>query len=217
MSVNKFDEVAPATHESVRREDGRGLVLRLSVTFDMDGACLSQALYEEFAHSIDNDEALPENLTVEDVMKILAKKHASCAEGWHIWSQEPSHESHEAALKFSDETIHRLFPQLTWRADEELSEPENPLSEREECDRMAKHLVGLGIKAESVSTGGGCWAVHYRLDDQHQMWVTPWPDWAYSIDRDGEQILAGDFEVSDIPDAAKRVKKLIKGLGTITA
>jgi hypothetical protein len=89
------------------------------------------------------------------------------------------------------------------------------LSEHDECERMTAELIRLGVNAESASTGGGCWAAYIKLSDKDALWVTPWPNWAWSLERDGEQVLAGDWGVDDIPRAAKYVKKLVKGLGHI--
>ncbi|MFF7750402.1 hypothetical protein ACFZCP_14260 [Streptomyces sp. NPDC007971] len=100
--------------------------------------------------------------------------------------------------------------------DDEDEEPKE-LSEHDECEQMTKELIRLGVKAELESTGGGCWASVIKLTDKDILWVTTWPNWAWSIDREGEQVLAGDWGVDDIPRAAKRVKKLIKGLGAIVA
>jgi hypothetical protein len=102
-------------------------------------------------------------------------------------------------------------------SEEEEDESDQPPSEHDECEQMAKELVRLGVEAENVSTGGGCWAVHIKLNEKDALYVTAWPDWAWSFEREGEQHLAGDWGVSDIPRAAKRVKKLIKGLGNIVA
>jgi hypothetical protein len=82
---------------------------------------------------------------------------------------------------------------------------------------MANELVRLGVKAENVSTGGGCWAVHIRLNDNDALYVTTWPDWAWSFEREGEQLLSGHWDTSDLKRAAKSVKKLVKGLGKIVA
>ncbi|MEU7278738.1 hypothetical protein AB0A69_08150 [Streptomyces sp. NPDC045431] len=117
MSVNDMDRVQPATYEVVEDALGRGTVARLSVTFEVDGACLAQALFEEFAHALDNDQELPKNLTVQDVLQILARKHASCSEGWHIWANDPSSASWEAASVFADQTIRSLFPDIAWKVD----------------------------------------------------------------------------------------------------
>ncbi|ORT58119.1 hypothetical protein [Streptomyces sp. CB03238] len=99
---------------------------------------------------------------------------------------------------------------------DEEEQPEE-YSEHDECERMAKELVGLGLNAENVSTGGGCWAVHIKLTDKDALYVTAWPDWAWSLEREGEQLLAGHWGTSDIKRAAKGAKRLIKGLGEIVA
>jgi hypothetical protein len=91
------------------------------------------------------------------------------------------------------------------------------LSEHDECERMTAELIRLGVNAELASTGGNCWAAYIKLSDKDALWVTTWPDWAWSLERDGEQVLAGDWGVADIPRAAKSVKKLVKGLGNISA
>ncbi|MEU0218726.1 hypothetical protein ABZ281_28140 [Streptomyces sp. NPDC006265] len=90
-------------------------------------------------------------------------------------------------------------------------------SEHDECEAMAKELVRRGLKAENVSMGGGCYAVHIRLNDKDALYVTTWPDWSWSLEREGEQILSGHWSTSDIKRAAKGVKKLVKGLGEIVA
>ncbi|MFK0015699.1 hypothetical protein [Streptomyces sp. NPDC091027] len=90
-------------------------------------------------------------------------------------------------------------------------------SEHDECEAMARELIRLGLKAENASTGGGCWAVYIRLNDKDALCVTTWPDWAWSLEREGEQLLAGDWGVSDIPRAAEHVKKLVEGLGNVPA
>ncbi|MEU7278740.1 hypothetical protein AB0A69_08170 [Streptomyces sp. NPDC045431] len=90
-------------------------------------------------------------------------------------------------------------------------------SEQDECERMTNELRLLGINADSTNTGGNCWASIVKLNDTDTLYVTTWPAWAWSIDREGEQLLAGDWGVEDVPRAAKRVKKLIKGLGSIVS
>jgi hypothetical protein len=91
------------------------------------------------------------------------------------------------------------------------------LSEHEECERMTAVLVRLGVRAKLASTGGNCYAALVELNDKDSLWVTPWPAWSWSITRDGENTLAGGWDVEDIPRAAKLVKKLINGLGTVSA
>jgi hypothetical protein len=92
----------------------RGTVGRLVVTLDMDGETLAQALYEEFDHALDNDDSLPEDITRGAVLKILSAKYASCSEGWHASMNEASETSSTAAQQWSEATVRRLFPELTW-------------------------------------------------------------------------------------------------------
>ncbi|MGD6750395.1 hypothetical protein [Streptomyces sp. BH105] len=89
------------------------------------------------------------------------------------------------------------------------------LSEETACDLLEARLASIGVEAKSVSTGGGCYAVHIRLNDRDQLFVTPWPDWCWSLEKDEQQILSGHWGTSEIPVVAKRLKKLLKGLGTI--
>ncbi|MFC8428575.1 hypothetical protein [Streptomyces sp. NPDC057253] len=105
----------PAVHQVVDDRAGRGPVLRITTSFNLDGLTVSSFIYEKHAFCLDNGDELPESLTVEDVMRIISERQGLCAEGFHEFANEPTHESHEAAEKFAEEWTRRLFPNITWR------------------------------------------------------------------------------------------------------
>ncbi|MEU0218725.1 hypothetical protein ABZ281_28130 [Streptomyces sp. NPDC006265] len=120
LNVTPLNDVAlpePAGHEVVEDRVDRGPVLRVTPSFNLDGLTLSAFIYEKYAFHLDNEEALPESLTVDDVMRIITERQAICAQGWHEHVNEPSHESHEAAEKFAEHWARRLFPNITWRVE----------------------------------------------------------------------------------------------------
>ncbi|WP_063729025.1 hypothetical protein [Streptomyces sp. RTd22] len=202
-------EVNPATF--VLAEDDGVVTVQVSVTYPMDGEAIVAKLYAAYSKPFENGTPLPEQLTMQDVMRTLAQESANCADGWHFWESEPGQAAWDAVHPWAEAQVRRLFPMLTW--------PEEQWSEYAEVGRMVEHLRQMGIPAEEISTGGGCWAARVALCQGHDLNLTiaSGEDWCWQIYREGEQSMAGYWPGSDIPRAARRTKKLIKGLGNVVA
>jgi hypothetical protein len=112
MSTSERPKVVPATHEIVR-ENG-ALIAKVTVTYPMDGSGIAAKLYATYSKPFESGDPLPEELTVEDVMRTLAQESADCAEGWHFWEAEPGQEAWDTVHPWAEAQVRRLFPTLTW-------------------------------------------------------------------------------------------------------
>ncbi|MGD6750392.1 hypothetical protein [Streptomyces sp. BH105] len=105
-------KVDPATHEIV---EGDGIRLaKVTTTYHMDGEAIAAKLYAAYSKPYEDDTPLPEELTVEDVMRTLAQESADCADGWHFWHQEPGQAAWDAVHPWAEAQTRRLFPEVAW-------------------------------------------------------------------------------------------------------
>jgi len=112
----------------------------------------------------------------------------------------------------------------TWTFTEELHDA---LTEEELAEWLALALRALGIAAEASSTGGGCFSTCVPIpghhfggtgDDDGRLEVTTASgecfSWSlYHPNGDGQHVLTGHWDTFRPSKAAKRVKKLLEGLG----
>ncbi|MFB7341276.1 hypothetical protein ACFCZ6_14560 [Streptomyces hydrogenans] len=94
--------------------DGRGAVLRVAFVHHLDGETLAERLYDAYAMTTENGEDLPDEITLEDLLRHLGEQNASCAEGWHTWANEPTQQSWDTVRPWAERQVRRLFPDLTW-------------------------------------------------------------------------------------------------------
>lgn len=112
---NLPERPAPATHEDATHEGAA--VLSVTVTYLMDGEGIASKLYAQYGTpDFAEGDKLPE-LTVEDVMRALSQQAAECADGYHFWANEPSSDAFEIVYPWAVESVKRLFPHLTWKAE----------------------------------------------------------------------------------------------------
>ncbi|MFB7649351.1 hypothetical protein ACFC0S_16165 [Streptomyces sp. NPDC056084] len=109
---------APATHTSVPDAGGRGTVLRITTSHNLDGQSLALQLYDTFAHHVEDGTPLPDEITADTVMELLGSRTALCAEGWHESANEPTQEAWNQVWPWAEAHIRRLFPDLTWNVEE---------------------------------------------------------------------------------------------------
>lgn len=116
MPINTIP--SPATHQTVPDAEGRGTVLQITSTHNLDGQTLVLRLFESFAHYPEHGEPLPDEITTDSVMHCLGQQAAECAEGWHETVNEPTQKCWETVWPWAEAQIRRLFPDLTWNVEE---------------------------------------------------------------------------------------------------
>jgi hypothetical protein len=106
---------APATYEDAEYKGSA--VLAVTVTHLMDAEGIASKLYAQYGTpDFTEGDPLPEGLTVEDVMGVLSRQAAECADGLHFWANEPSSDAWEIVHPWAVANVKRLFPHLAWSA-----------------------------------------------------------------------------------------------------
>ncbi|MFJ2752720.1 hypothetical protein [Streptomyces sp. NPDC087297] len=108
----------PATFKMTPDPEGRGTVLEATFTHNLDGETLALHLYEAYVSSLDDGGTLPDEITPESVMQLLANERASCTEGWHERVNEPTRGAWAETWLWAQSQVRRLFPDLTWNVEE---------------------------------------------------------------------------------------------------
>lgn len=108
----------PAAH-LVLELHGRGTVLEVTTRTNLDGETLAVRVYEAYVHRVGDGEELPQDITADTVMKLLAEEHANCTEGWHRWVNQPTRLAWKITWPWAQEQSRRLFPGLTWNLEGE--------------------------------------------------------------------------------------------------
>ncbi|MFF2571111.1 hypothetical protein [Streptomyces sp. NPDC058084] len=108
----------PATSQVTADPDGRGTVLQVTFTHNLDGETLALHLYDAYVFGVDGGDELPTEVTAETVMKLLAERRASCTEGWHESVNDPTTVAWAVTWPWAQRQIRRLFPDLTWNVEE---------------------------------------------------------------------------------------------------
>ncbi|MER6253652.1 hypothetical protein ABT224_20080 [Streptomyces sp. NPDC001584] len=116
----------PATCKAAVDPEGRGTVLQVTFTHNLDGETLALHLYEAYLPSVIDGGTLPDEVTAETVMQLLASERASCTEGWHTRVNEPTREDWVVTWPWAQRQSRRLFPNLTWNVEEGDREIEWP-------------------------------------------------------------------------------------------
>jgi hypothetical protein len=160
----------------------------------------------------DNTRVTPPNWRFATVLEIHHEQRV------HDMATPMPHENWVFVVEPSRHGLYATGAQSNWRWDE--PEDESEWDEHYASERMARALASIGVRSQTVSTGGGCWATSLALPEGHSLHITSATGeaWAWQVYHEGEQLLAGDWPSDvDVTGAAKRVKKLIKGFGTIRA
>jgi hypothetical protein len=91
-------------------------------------------------------------------------------------------------------------------------------TEHDSAEVMTGLLVGLGLKAELINTGGQCYSAHIELDDRTSLDLNDFSgEWGWGIYHEGESVMSGHWGGSELSDEdiAAKVKALIDAMGTI--
>ncbi|MER6401386.1 hypothetical protein ABT263_35895 [Kitasatospora sp. NPDC001603] len=113
VGSRRAPDPVPASYRWRRAADG-SVALSVTTTAVMDAADVAAKVYAVFSKPFEGGEPLPPLLTVQDVMGVLAREAAGCAEGWHFWAAEPGQEASDTVQPWAESQVRRLFPELTW-------------------------------------------------------------------------------------------------------
>ncbi|MEV7929652.1 hypothetical protein [Kitasatospora sp. NPDC088779] len=97
-----------------RRAIGGTVALSVTATAVMDAEAVAAKLYAAFSKPFEGGDPLPPLLTVQDVMQVLAREFAGCANGWHFWAAEPGQDAWDTVHPWAEAQVRRMFPELTW-------------------------------------------------------------------------------------------------------
>ncbi|MEU4095540.1 hypothetical protein [Streptomyces sp. NPDC026673] len=93
-------------------------------------------------------------------------------------------------------------------------------SERQAAEAMTAHLVALGVAAETVNTGGNCWATSITLTPHTRLELADAPGelWAWCLyHHGGDQVLCGHWDSANDHTVASKAQALIHAMGSIVA
>lgn len=91
-------------------------------------------------------------------------------------------------------------------------------SEYETTKEMAAALAALGVKAEHIPTGGGCYAASIELTKWAEIRLTDASgEWVWNLyNSEGEHVVGGYWEGSEsVADTAAKAKALVDAMGTV--
>jgi hypothetical protein len=100
------------------------------------------------------------------------------------------------------------------------TKPDPERSEYESAQAMTAHLTALGITAQTINTGGNCWASSITLPNAARLELTNFPGeaWSWALyPRDSEQAMSGHWNTADDQATAAKAKTLIDAMGSLTA
>ncbi|MFE4424382.1 hypothetical protein [Streptomyces sp. NPDC056817] len=122
-----------------------------------------------------------------------------------------------AQLKLREERQAQQEPAATAP---DTTRPDPERSEYQSAEAMTAHLVALGIPAQTINTGGNCWASSITLANSARLELTDFPGdaWSWALyPRDSEQALSGHWGTADDKTAATKAKALIDAMGSLVA
>ncbi|WP_326737011.1 hypothetical protein [Streptomyces sp. NBC_01022] len=91
-------------------------------------------------------------------------------------------------------------------------------SERQAAEAMTRHLVALGVSAETVNTGSNCWATSITLTPTTHLELADAPGelWSWCLyQHGGDQVLCGHWDSADDHTVASKTQALIHAMGSI--
>ncbi|MFE2911459.1 hypothetical protein [Kitasatospora indigofera] len=95
-----------------RRADGFNQ-LTVVTPVRMDAEAIAAKLYATYWATSEIGEELPD-LTRSQVLDILGRLTAECADGWHESLNGPGHRAHEETEAWARAQVTRLYPELSW-------------------------------------------------------------------------------------------------------
>ncbi|MET8326316.1 hypothetical protein [Streptomyces sp. NPDC005181] len=98
--------------------------------------------------------------------------------------------------------------------------PDPERSEREAAEAMTGLLVDLGINAETINTGGNCWATSITLTPFARLELADAPGelWSWCLyQHGGDQVLCGHWDSAHDHTVAGKARALIHAMGSIVA
>ncbi|MEU6325012.1 hypothetical protein [Streptomyces sp. NPDC047009] len=123
-----------------------------------------------------------------------------------------------------------IVAQAKWREERQAQQepaatapntpPDAERSEYESAEAMTAHLVALGVPAQTINTGGNCWASSVTLANSARLELTDFPGdaWSWALyPRDSEQAMSGHWGTADDKATATKAKALIDAMGSLVA
>ncbi|MFD5881031.1 hypothetical protein [Streptomyces yangpuensis] len=110
-------DTLPATCTAIPDPAGRGTVLKVTYSHNLDGETLARTLFDRYAHHVVDGEPLPDEIPLDTLMDLLGQQGAYCAEGWHESANDFTDEAWPTVWPWAQAQIQRLLPDITWNID----------------------------------------------------------------------------------------------------
>ncbi|MEU1599159.1 hypothetical protein ABZ468_41730 [Streptomyces sp. NPDC005708] len=111
-------------------------------------------------------------------------------------------------------------PQSPAIAPDTGAKPDPSRSEHQSAEAMTALLVALGVRAQTINTGGNCWASSITLTESARMELTDFPGemWSWALyQHGGDQVMSGHWDSADDNTVATKTKALIDAMGSLIA
>ncbi|MGI5138120.1 hypothetical protein [Streptomyces sp. CA-106110] len=115
---------------------------------------------------------------------------------------------------------HQAGPRPTATAPDTNTKPDPARSEHQSAEAMTVLLVALGVPAQTINTGGSCWASSITLTQTVRLELNDFPGemWSWSLyQHGGDQVMGGHWDSADDNTVATKAKALIDAMGSIVA
>ncbi|KPI17974.1 hypothetical protein [Streptomyces mirabilis] len=99
----------------------------------------------------------------------------------------------------------------------DTTRPDRERSEYQATEAMTALLLALGVTAQTINTGGNCWATSIALTKTARLEIYDFPGdaWSWALHHEGEQVMGGHWGTADDQAAANKAKALIDAMGSI--